>query len=153
MGLLEYRSFGISGEDDDICIDLIEGMWQPVQVRGQDWVVPKLEGLIWGNRRRDRITFTLGGFIRGSGADPTARLEDFNANVQAVMTVMDPEAAPGDLVASQGYLGLATGDVATIEARVRNAAPGRIQSYGLYPFQLWTFELEAITDPVDWVIT
>jgi hypothetical protein len=153
MGLLEYRDFGISGEDDDICIDLTEGMWQPYQVRGQDWVVPKLEGKIWGNRRRDSMILPLAGFIRGSGGTATERLEDFNTNVLAVMAVMDTEAQPGTLKASTGYLGLSSGAEATIECRVRNAAPGRIQSYGNYPFQLWTFELEALEDPVEWVIS
>ena len=149
MGLLEYRGLGISGEDDDICIDLIEGMWQPYQIRGRDWIVPKRDGRIYGNRRKDSLILPLAGFIRGSGADPTDRLEDFNSNVTAVMAVMDTTLDPGTLSASAGYLGLPTGSDATIECRVKNAAPGKIQSYRLFPFQLWTFELEAI-DPPEW---
>jgi hypothetical protein len=149
MGLLEYRDFGISGEDDDICIDLIEGMWQPTQIRGRDWIVPKRDGRIYGNRRADALVVPLAGFVRGSGADAEERLEDFNVNVAALMAVMDTVLQPGPLEASGGYLGLPAGSVATLECRVRNAAPGKIESYRNYPFQLWTFELEAI-DPPEW---
>ena len=116
MGLLEYRSVGISGEDDDICIDLLEGMWQPVNVRGRDWIVPKLDGRQWGNRRRDSLSLPLAGFVRGTGADPTERLEDFNWNVLAILAVLDPEAAPGDLWASLGYMGLGSGLLASFSA-------------------------------------
>src|SRR6185503_11976819 len=105
MGLLEFRDFGISGEDADICIDLVEGMWQPVSVRGEDWIVPKLAGRQYGNRREDVLVLPLAGFVRGSGETAQDRLEDFNTNVLALMAVMDPAADPGALVASQGYLG------------------------------------------------
>lgn len=152
MGLLEYRDFGISGEDADICIDLIEGMWQPPEVRGMDWIVPKLDGRQFGNRRPDVLVLPLAGFVRGSsGETPQERLEDFNVNVLALMAVMNPAADPGELVASQGYLGLPAGTEATIEARVRNAAASPIQSYRSFPFQLWTFELEAL-DPPEWAL-
>lgn len=150
MGLLEYRDFGISGEDDDICIDLVEGMWLPWNVRGRDWIVPKLDGRQAGNRRKDTLILPLAGYIRGSGADPTERLEDFSANVLAAMAVLDPSLDAGTLTVSQGYLGLPAGSEATIEARVRNASPGKIQSYRLFPFQLWTFELEVLEG--DWVL-
>ena len=150
MGLLEYRSFGISGEDADICIDLIEGMFLPWDVRGRDWIVPRLDGRTEGNRRKDTLILPLAGVIKGSGVDPTDRLEDFAANVEAVMAVMDPSLASGTLTASAGYLGLPVGSQATIECRVLNAGPGEIQSYRSNPFQLWTFELEALAG--DWVV-
>lgn len=144
MGLLEFRSFGISGEDPDICIDLIEGWQLPVSVRGRDWIVPKLSGRQYGNRRADTLILPLAGFVKGSGADPTERLEAFNANVTAVMAVFNPVSDPGTLRLSAGYLGLPAGSEATIECRTRNAAPGKIQSYPFAPLQLWTFELEAL---------
>jgi hypothetical protein len=144
MGLLEFRDFGLSGESDDICIDLIEGYRQPVSVRGRDWIVPKLTGRIEGNRRADVMILPLAGFVKGSGATPTERLESFNLNVTAVMAVMDPSLDSGTLRLSAGYLGLPAGSEATLECRVRNAAPGKIQSYPMVPLQLWTFELESL---------
>lgn len=143
MGLLEFRGVGISGEDDDICIDLISGFWIPAEVRGKDWVVPRLDGQIEGNRRKDKLILPLAGFIRGSGSTSAARREDFLTNVTTAMAVLDPSLASGTLTLSQGYLGLGTGAEATIQARVRDAAPGKMQSG--QAFQLWTFELEALT--------
>ena len=145
MGLLEFRDFGISGENPDICIDLIEGYQLPVSVRGTDYIVPKLTGRQAGNRRADLLIIPLAGFIRGSGADTTERLETFNDNVTALMAVMDPSLGLGTLKLSLGYLGLPVGSEATIEARVRNAAPGKITSYRFSPQQPWTFELESLS--------
>jgi hypothetical protein len=145
MGLLEFRDFGISGEDPDICIDLVEGYQLPVDVRGRDWIVPRLDGRIEGNRRPDLLILPLAGFVKGTGATPQTRLEDFNVNVTALMAVMDPSLGSGTLRLSAGYLGLPVGSEATIEARVRNASPGKIQSYPFAPLQLWTFELESLT--------
>ena len=149
MGLLEYRDFGISGENPDICIDLVEGYRLPVNVRGTDYIVPKLTGRQAGNRRADLLIIPLAGVVRGSGASPTDRLETFDVNVTALMAVMDPSLGVGTLKLSLGYLGLPVGSEATIEARVRNAAPGKITSYRFSPEQLWTFELESLTTEWD----
>lgn len=149
MGLLEYRDFGISGEDDDICIDLVSGFLLPPSVRGRDWTVPRLDGRTEGNRRKDVLILPLAGIVKGSGSTPEDRQTDFNDNIVALMAVMDPSLASGELALSDGYLGLDTGVVATIQARVRNASPGRINSYRTSIHQLWTFELEAL-DP-EWV--
>lgn len=145
MGLLEYRDFGISGEDPDICIDLAEGFQLPPTVRGRDWIVPRLDGRTAGNRRKDVLILPLAGFVRGSGATAQDRLEDFNDNIAALMVVMDPSLISGELALSDGYLGLDSGVVATIDARVLNASPGKIRSYRTYPFQLWTFDLECLS--------
>lgn len=149
MGLLEFRDFGLSGESDDICIDLVEGYRLPVDVRGRDWIVPKLDGRVEGNRRADLLILPLAGFIKGTGGTPTERLEAFNVNVTAVMAVMDPSLGSGTLRLSAGYLGLPPGSEAVLECRVRNAAPGKIQSYPMAPLQLWTFELESLTPEWD----
>jgi len=149
MGLLEFRDFGLSGENPDICIDLAQGYRLPVQVRGRDWIVPKLDGRIEGNRRADLLLIPLAGVVRGSGANPTDRLEIFNVNVTALMAVMDPSLSSGTLKLSLGYLGLPVGSEATIEARVKNAAPGKITSYRFSPEQLWTFELESLSPEWD----
>lgn len=146
MGLLEYRDFGISGEDPDICIDLIEGLYQLPAVRGTDWIVPRLDYRITGNRRKDVLVLPLAGVVKGSGADPEERREDLLANVTALLAVMDPSLGVGTLSASDGYLGLPAGSEATISARVKNGASGKIIGYNSGPIQLWTFELEAFMD-------
>lgn len=146
MGLFEYRDFGLSGEDADICIDLVEGFLALPEVRGTDWVVPRLDYQVAGNRRKDRLIFPANGFIRGSGTTPAARRADWLTNVTAVLAVMDPSLGFGTITLSSGYLGLPTGSEATIEARVRNGSPGKVTSYGMQIQQLWSFEFEAFSD-------
>lgn len=143
MGLLEFRSFGLSGDDPDICIDLISGFYLPPNVRGRDWIVPRLDGRIAGNRRKDVLVLPLAGIVRGRS------LEDWLSNTTALMDVMDPSLDAGTLELSDGYLGLAAGVVASIQARCRNASPGRIEGYRSVPSQRWTFELEVL-EP-EWV--
>ena len=145
MGLLEYRDFGISGEDDDICIDLIEGFLLPPAVRFKNYIVPKLDGEQAGNRRKGTLVIPAAGFIRGSGSTPQERREDFLVNLTAAMAVLNPALSEGALTLSQGYLGLPVGSEATIQAVVRNAAPGRMEAG--QSFQLWTFEFEALEEP------
>lgn len=143
MGLLEFRGMGISGEDTDICIDLISGFYLPTQVRGRDWIVPRLDGRIAGNRRKDVLILPLAGIVKGRN------LEDFQSNITALIDVMDTSLDAGTLELSDGYLGLMTGVVASIQARCRNASPGRIEGYHGVPSQKWTFELEALQP--EWV--
>lgn len=146
MGLLEFRDFGISGEDPDICIDLIEGLYQLPSVRGQDWVVPKLDYQVTGNRRKDKLILPLAGVVKGSGTTAEERREDLLANVTALVAIFDPSLGEGTLRASAGYLGLPAGSEAVIQARCRNGAPGKVQGYNASVWQLWTFELEAFMD-------
>lgn len=141
MGLFEFRGFGLSGEDPDICIDLIEGYVGLPQLRGKDWIVPRLDGETAGNRRLGKLILPAAGFIRGSGPTPTDRREDFNVNVTAFLVALDLDGAPGTLRLSQGYLGLPVGSEATITGRVRNGSPGRIESG--QSFQRWALEFEC----------
>lgn len=148
MGLFEFRDFGLSGEDPDICIDLVEGFLTIPEVRGKDWIVPGLDGRVEGNRRADRLLLPAQGFVRGSGATPQERREDLLVNLQAVMAVLDPTLGLGTLRLSSGYLGLPVGSEATIQGRVRNASPGRMQQQ--QSVQLWALEFECLE--VTWEI-
>jgi len=140
MGLLEFDDFGLSGEDDDICIDLINGYLVLPTLRGSDWVVPRLDGRIAGNRRKDTMIIPAAGIIKG------VSLEDFNDNVTAVMAVLQPGQLDVKVLRlSDGYLGLDSGVTAEIEARCKNAAPGNVDSYRTRPIQKWTLEFEVIT--------
>lgn len=138
MGTLTFRSLVISGSDPDICLDLVEGLSFP-DVRGKDWVVPRLDGRTEGNRRLDTLILPIQGVIKGSGTVGSTRQADFQANVQSVMDVMDPTLSPGALVLAD-YLGVD----ATIQARCRSASPGKVTNYRGSIYQLWAFELESI---------
>lgn len=148
MGTLTFGSFGLSGSDPDICIDLLSGMFDIPSLRGADWIVPRLDGRIEGNRRKDLLILTAQGFVRGSGATPDDRREDFYSNVTALVAAIDPSLGIQTLTAADGYLGLPTGSEATISARVRSSSPGKVQNGQSY--QLWSLEFECITP--DWDI-
>ena len=144
MGKLTYGSLVISGEDPDICLDLIEGYQLLPAVRGKDWVVPRQDYKTPGNRRKDRLVLPIAGIVKGSGGTPQERREDLNVNLTAVLAVLHTFAGFQTLTLSDGYLGLPVGSEATIEARTVNGAPGKMQNG--QSAQLWTFELEAFED-------
>lgn len=131
----------LSGSDPDICIDLVEGFITLPDVRGKDWIVPRLDSEQPGNRRLGKLILPAAGYIRGSGGTPEERREDFLVNVTAVMASLDPSLGVGTLTLAAGYLGLPTGSEATIQGRVRNVAPGKLQN--AQSFQLWTIEWEC----------
>lgn len=140
-GKFEIGSFALSGGDDDICLDLIEGFIGLPQLRGRDWIVPRLDGEEPGNRRAGKLILPVAGFVRGTGSTPTERREDFLVNMEAVLAAIDPTAGVATFTLSEGYLGLPTGSEATIQGRVRNASPGKLQNQ--QSFQLWALEIEC----------
>lgn len=142
-------SITLSGGSDDICIDLIEGFFLFPEIRGVDWIVPRLDGEQPGNRRKGKLILPAAGYIRGTGGTTEERRETFNENVQDVINALDPTLGVGVITLADGYLGLASGETAQISARCRNGAPGKITGYNTFPMQLWTFEFEAY-DP-EWV--
>lgn len=142
--------FVLSGGSDGVCIDLANGFMIFPQWRGRDWIVPRLDGEVPGNRRKGKLLVPANGFIRGLGGTPTERRENFNDTVTAMITALDPSLGVGALELATGYLGLNSGQTASIAARVRNAAPGKITGYNTVPQQLWSIEFECY-DP-DWTI-
>lgn len=134
-------SITLSGSSDDICIDLLEGFVTLPDVRGKDWIVPRLDSEVAGNRRLGKLILPSAGFIKGSGATPQARRESFLVNVTAVMTALDPSLGVGTITLASGYLGLPVGSEATISARVKNVSGGKMQN--AQSFQLWTVEWEC----------
>lgn len=139
-GTLTFGGLVISGNDARICIDLVDGWRIPADIRAKNWIVPRLDGQIEGNRRKDTLTLPLAGKVQGFGSDADARRADFDDALSDLMAVMDPSLPSATLTLADGYLGVA--DSVAIECVVNNAAPGRMQSG--QAFQLWTFELLAL---------
>lgn len=131
----------LSGASPNLCIDLIEGFMTLPDVRGKDWVVPRLDGEQPGNRRLGKLILPAAGYVKGTGATPTARRESFLTAVTALVAALDPSLGIGTITLASGYLGLPVGSQATISARVRNVAPGKMQDQ--QSFQLWTIEWEC----------
>jgi hypothetical protein len=131
-----------------VCLDLVEGYAEPSTVRGADWIVPRLDGRTKGNRRHDVRRIVLEGYIRGLGTDLAERQQSWREATDTVMGLMDRASNPGDLIISDGYLGLPAGATATIGARCVNFGRGDILNG--QTFQKWSIELLSI-DP-EWVV-
>lgn len=145
--MLTFRSVQLN-TGTTVCLDLVQGYFEPAVPRGEDWIAYGLDGRTPGNRSLDERFIILEGYTRGIGETPADRLESFHDATAAVMAVMDTSAAPGTLSISSGYLGLPVGSEATIQARCTDVGSKRMTGYRSAPFQLWTIELLSV-DP-DW---
>jgi len=130
--------------------DVIRGLpgHEPADVRGEDTIAPGRPGRYIGNRVEDEYTILVEGFIRGIGADPGERTDDWHAATQTVLAAFQQDLSPGSLIitpGSNGYLGLF--DDAEIQARTEDVMPGPITSRMSY--QTWSMKLQAI-DGIWW---
>lgn len=142
-------SITLSGGSDKLCIDLIEGFRTLPDYRGRDWIVPRLDGEQPGNRRKGKLILPAAGYVQGLGSSEQARRDDMQLTLATLMTALDPSLGVGVITLAAGYLGVPSGDTATISARVRNVSPGKMQRHE--SFQLWTIEFEAYTPT--WVVS
>jgi len=152
MGLT-FRSQSLQDDEDPRLsrwyFDLLEGLpgHESPEVRGEDVIAPGREGRYVGNRVNDRQELLVEGFIRGFGATPQERTDDWHANSQLILAVFALDLSPGTLLAepgSNGYLGLA-GD-AEITARTLELMPGPITNRMSH--QTWSIKLESVH--LDW---
>lgn len=120
------------------------------EVRGQDSVVPGLEGRVVRNRQKDRRVVEIRGQIDGSHVTPTGADAAFLALLQELQPLLfDRSADPWPLVAADGYKGLGVGETATISVRTINIVPDATQ---LSWRRIYSIELECVASPPDWVI-
>lgn len=136
-----------SPEDDATALDLEEA-FEPAEVAGKDRNVPRRPGMIVRPRFPKRRTLTARGRVVGIGATPTARWAAWRVATDAMFAVMDRSLDPGQVVVYAPYLGLATDK--TLTARCVRVTPGAING-GSDPAQRWSFELECVTDPPNWL--
>lgn len=152
---LEYRSQSLQETEDartsGFWFDLIEGLpgFEHPQVRGTDVIAPGREGRYVGNRVNDFQELLLEGFIKGVGADPEERSQDWRDKTETILAVFALDSSPGSLVVDAGsnsYLGLSNSW--EIQARTLDIMPGPIRD--LMSFQTWSFRLECV-DGLWWV--
>lgn len=130
--------------------DLIEGLpgHEPPQVRGEDVIAPGRQGHYTGNRVNDNLPLLIEGWIRGTGATPGERTDEWHQNTLTILSVFQLDTSPGTLIAlpgSNGYLGLT--DNAEIQARTLDLMAGPIRSRMSH--QTWSIRLESV-DGVWW---
>jgi hypothetical protein len=140
---LTFRSLDLHSaegpNDVGIRLQITVGFLARPETRGEDYIVAARVGRSSGDRISDTLKLVLEGTVRGS------TVEEWRTYTDLLWAVLDENGAePGELEAGEGYLGLASGQTATINARVRNVIPGPIRAGGM--LQSWSIELESI-DP------
>ena len=141
---LTYRGTDIQ-DLDGIFLEIYRGLFEPVEVRGVDLVVPSATGQSVRNRKGHRRSIGLRGWIRGVDSsapiDEAGDRADFATNRAAFETLFDPTLDPGALVAT-----LEDGSSRTIDARTLNAIPDQAVPTLVYV----DIELESV-DP-NWTV-
>lgn len=149
-----------------IALDLVRGLFESPQVRGEDDVIPGTPGRDPMAREADKLILRLEGHVTGEGVTAADRSMDWFDQMQTVAALMALTEAPGALVVTPtgitfrgtnilspageaAYLGLPPGATATISARCVNQMGGRVEAHMSH--QRWSFDLEAV-DPPEWVI-
>lgn len=149
-----------------IALDLVKGLFESPQVRGEDDVIPGTPGRDPMAREADKLIIRLEGHVTGEGPTAAERSMNWFDDMQILMPLMALTEAPGALVVTPtgitfrgtsvlspvgetAYLGLPPGASATINARCVNQVGGRVE--GHMSHQRWSFDLEAV-DPPEWVI-
>lgn len=156
MGDLRVRSFDVqSGHPSDVTVggvwlDLVEGYFEPAEVRGEDDVAPEAAGQEPGARIRHQRILTLEGHVRGAGGTPEERSTDWHTRTQALMAVMQLHSDPGLVEVDGPYLGIPTGTTYELTARVIRVIPGRVRNR--MSFQTWSFQLKCIDSPPEWTL-
>lgn len=136
---LEIDGTDVQQDPIGIFLELVRGLNEGPSVRGEDDIVPSLEGRIALNRVGDTWRLEVRGWIAGVGATGALQRASYRALASQVRTLFDPRRDPVAVVVS-----LEDGSVATIMARP-------------LPTPLWTehvpgflaevsFELEAVED-------
>jgi hypothetical protein len=121
-----------------ILLNLAAG-FEPADVGGQDWDVPRRSGLVLRPRYAKRRILTAEGAVVGATA------ADWREYTDDLFAVMDRTLDPGEVAVFPPYLGFSVAQA--IQARCVRIVPGPITNRMRH--QAWTFELEAV-DPPDW---
>lgn len=138
---VEYRGPGF-------CLDIVKGLHEPSEVRGQDFVSPGREGQYVGNRVHHVRNILIEGYISGMGDSLADRQEDFHTKTAAILATLDRALTPGTLEVDGGDYGLPDGDVWSIEARCMDAIGGPMMAR--WTAQEWSIRLFSL-DP-EWTV-
>ena len=146
MPTLTYRGVDIRRTDRSIFLEVIRGFDDEVDVRGADAIIVGKSGRFELNRVKDVRIVGLEGWVLGIGTTLDARRLSYRTLVDELHAIFDPTLAPGALVATTPYLGIATG-TKTIQVRYVNSLwDDPVQGF----FRRVSVELECIASPPNW---
>lgn len=95
-----YDGTDLQQSDLGLFLEIVTGLWEGPEVRGQDVVVPSLAGRIPRNRVGDYRRIELRGHVQGQGADTDARRTDYVGKLDILVDLFDPTRDPAALVAT-----------------------------------------------------
>lgn len=144
---LHYRTVNIRRADRSIFLQLYLGFDDEPSVRGEDDIVLYAAGRRLRSRWKDVRVIELRGWVQGVGATLAAKRAAYRERIDELHAIFDPTLAPGPLVVTAPYMGLASG-TASIDARYLNAS---WDDPLLGWFRRVSVELECISSPPDWV--
>lgn len=148
-GDMVFGSFECRRDDYTVVLDVHPGIWSPVEVRGNDEIIVGGPGRLLLPRVQDRVRFNIAGWVRGVGATKIARWSSFRTVMDEVKAafVLD---ATGTVSAAGPYLGLESGEIASIQARPISVVWGTIGSDAAVQVDI---EMECVSSPPDWTVT
>ena len=144
LSSLTFDGVDLQRSNLTIHLEVTQGLWELPEVRGEDSIVPGLNGRIPRNRVRDRRMIVLAGWVQGTGANETDRLASFTN----LMDELDNLFRPDMFVSTADPILTGTawdGTTRSIAARPISLLPGPSPIPGVRPV---TVTLEAV-EP-DW---
>jgi hypothetical protein len=112
---VSYKATDLQPSTFVFFLQIVRGLNEVAEVRGQDTIIPGTAGRTARNRIADRRAIELRGWVFGAGATDALQRASFRDTIQALQTLFSPTAAAGNLVAT-----LEDGTTATISARSLN---------------------------------
>ena len=129
---------------DGIFLEIVSGLYDGIDVRGDDVTVPYADGQVSRPRRRHNRKIGLKGYVRGGDPLATTVIErqmDYSTKRRFFDTLFDPARLPATLIVLMPD-GLTT---ATIEARPLNFIPTLI-----VPSEFCYMDVEMLSVDPDW---
>src|SRR5687767_13721371 len=97
---LTYKATDLQASNYTIFLQIVRGLDENADVRGQDTIIPGTAGRTARNRVADVRRIELRGWVAGTGATETAARSSFRTLVKSLQTLFSPTAAAGNLVAT-----------------------------------------------------
>ena len=95
---LTFKAVDIQRSNLSLHLDVIQGLNDGLDVRGEDTVIPSASGRIARNRKGDVRHILLAGILQGVGSTEAVRLGSWQDLRDEVEALFDPTDAPGTIV-------------------------------------------------------
>jgi len=131
----------LTRSDGRLIFYVTRGLDEVPEVRGEDTIVPSLNGRIPRSRRLDRFPIEAMGWVMGAGSGETAQRTDFVSLMESLRDLMNPVVDPYNIVVTRE-----DGTTRTITARPLNIVWDPIV---IPTFRSGTLQWESV-DAADW---